>query len=152
MNIKTPLQSALNNNDLPRVDKLMALLGGTIRLDILRLLLVQTESVSDLAEKLDHSIGLTSHNLKLLREQGLVCSTRAARHRFYSLSPAILIDHLGAQARLTFTAAEGEQVQLLVTLPQDTSRADERDLQSEDRIIHSEQAGISRFTNINRHP
>ena len=147
MNIKTPLQSALTNNELPRVDKLMALLGGPIRLDILRLLLVKTESVSDLAEKLDQSIGLTSHNLKLLREQGLVCSTRAARHRFYSLSPSVLIDRQGAQARLTFTAADGEQVQLLVTLPSEQPQA-----QAHERIIQAEQAGISRFTNINRHP
>ena len=145
MNIKTPLQSALTNNELPRVDKLMALLGGPIRLDILRLLLVKTESVSDLAEKLDQSIGLTSHNLKLLREQGLVCSTRAARHRFYSLSPSVLIDRQGTQARLTFTAADGEQVQLLVTLPSEQPKAQER-------IIQAEQASISRFTNINRHP
>ena len=145
MNIKTPLQSALTNNELPRVDKLMALLGGPIRLDILRLLLVKTESVSDLAEKLDQSIGLTSHNLKLLREQGIVRSTRAARHRFYSLSPSVLIDRQGTQARLTFTAADGEQVQLLVTLPSEQPKAQER-------IIQAEQASISRFTNINRHP
>ena len=145
MNIKTPLQSALTNNELPRVDKLMALLGGPIRLDILRLLLVKTESVSDLAEKLDQSIGLTSHNLKLLREQGIVRSTRAARHRFYSLSPSVLIDRQGTQARLTFTAADGEQVQLLVTLPSEQPKAQER-------IIEAEQASISRFTNINRHP
>ena len=151
MNIKTPLQSALTNNELPRVDKLMALLGGPIRLDILRLLLVKTESVSDLAEKLDQSIGLTSHNLKLLREQGLVCSTRAARHRFYSLSPSVLIDRQGTQARLTFTAADGEQVQLLVTLPSEQPQA-QTQAQAHERIIQAEQASISRFTNINRHP
>jgi DNA-binding transcriptional ArsR family regulator len=147
MNIKTSLQSALNQNDPPRMDKLMSLLGGTIRLDILRLLLVKTESVSDLAEKLDHSIGLTSHNLKLLREQGLVCSQRAARLRYYSLSPNILVEHQGSQtqARLTFTAAEGEQVQLLVTLPTEQSEA-------QDHLIQSDRGSIGRFTDVNRQP
>ncbi|MCH2154335.1 MAG: ArsR family transcriptional regulator [Phycisphaerales bacterium] len=141
MNLKTPLQSAMHNTDRPRLDKLMALLGGPIRLDIIRLLAQKTESVSVLADKLDHSIGLVSHNLKLLREQNIVISTRAARHRFYSLAPGIQIERTETDARLVFEAAEGEKVNIVISLAQDTTPAT--------GLVQADSDRIDRFTNAN---
>ena len=127
----------------------MALLGGPIRLDIIRLLTQKTESVSVLADKLDHSIGLVSHNLKLLREQNIVISTRAARHRFYSLAPGIQIERSETNARLVFEAADGEKVNIVISLADETSTPVPAPPPASG-IVQADSERIDRFTNVNR--
>jgi len=124
----------------PTVDKLLTLLGGTVRLAILRELLVESRSVSKLADAVDQSIGLVSHNLKLLREQGLVVSTPSARHRYYSMSPRVQVEHLHDGTKLGFTAACGERVSLVL---QTQSQVDSRSFQA----VQVQKTGIENFKN-----
>ena len=115
MNMNRAVKAVSRSSLTPlTMDKLLALLGGTVRLAIIRELLVESRSVSKLADAVDQSIGLVSHNLKLLRDQGLVVSTPSARHRYYSLSPRVQVEHHQDGTRLRFTASCGERVSLVL--------------------------------------
>ena len=65
---------------------LLALLGGEIRLEILTSLGQSAKHVTALADELELSLGMVSHNLGLLREHGLVNTEHDKKHRIYRLS------------------------------------------------------------------
>jgi DNA-binding transcriptional ArsR family regulator len=91
---------------------LLALLGGSIRLEVLRCLAEGPRAVSSLADALDLSIGLVSHNLRLLRDQGLVQAERCSRQRIYSLGEAIETRRLGNVIELVITVPDGDSIRL----------------------------------------
>ena len=100
-----------------RTDKLLSLLGGNVRFELIRHLAQQPQSVSSLAEKLDQSIGLVSHNLRLLRQHELVDVKPNARQRIYSLSQNIRCEQADARVRLVFTLPSQDKIALDVPLP-----------------------------------
>ena len=61
------------------------LLGGAVRLQLLRLLANGPHCVGDAAERLGIGLSLASHNLRKLEEAGLVVATRRERQRIYQL-------------------------------------------------------------------
>ena len=115
MNMNRAMKAVPRSTKSPlTMDKLLTLLGGTVRLAIIRELLVESRSVSKLADAVEQSIGVVSHNLKLLREQGLVVSTPSARHLYYGLSPRVQGEHHPDGTRPGFTASCGERVSLML--------------------------------------
>ena len=67
----------------------LTLLGGAVRLQLLRLLASGPRCVGDAAESLGIGLSLASHNLRKLEEAGLVVATRRERRRIYSLDGTI---------------------------------------------------------------
>ena len=107
-----------------RTDKLLSLLGGNVRFELIRHLAAGPQSVSSLAEKLDQSIGLVSHNLRLLRQHQLVAVKPNARQRIYSLSPSIRCEPCENRVRLVFTLPSMDKVALDIPLPADSTSSD----------------------------
>tara|TARA_Y100000589_G_scaffold104192_1_gene98514 strand:+ start:33278 stop:33715 length:438 start_codon:yes stop_codon:yes gene_type:complete len=107
-----------------RTDKLLSLLGGNVRFELIRHLAAGPQSVSSLAEKLDQSIGLVSHNLRLLRQHQLVAVKPNARQRIYSLSPSIRCEPCENRVRLVFTLPSMDKVALDIPLPTDSTSSD----------------------------
>ena len=77
----TPKTSSLT------ADRLLSLLGGRLRLAILRCLSDGPSHVGGIAQSVNASIGLVSHNLRQLRDAGLVTRQINARERIYDLAP-----------------------------------------------------------------
>lgn len=113
-----------NPDDAIRTDKLLSLLGGNVRFELIRHLAAGPQSVSSLAEQLDQSIGLVSHNLRLLRQHKLVEVKPNARQRIYSLSPSIRCEQLEQRVRLVFTLPSMDKVALDIPLPTDVASSD----------------------------
>ena len=65
-------------------------IGDATRLQVLQVLLNGPLHVNDLQEKLGTEQSLLSHHLKVLREAGLVESTRRGTWAFYRLVPEAL--------------------------------------------------------------
>ena len=107
-----------------RTDKLLSLLGGNVRFELIRHLAAGPQSVSSLAEKLDQSIGLVSHNLRLLRQHQLVAVKPNARQRIYSLSPSIRCEPCENRVRLVFTLPSMDKIALDIPLPADSTSSD----------------------------
>ena len=105
-------------------DKLLSLLGGNVRFELIRHLAAGPQSVSSLAEKLDQSIGLVSHNLRLLRQHQLVAVKPNARQRIYSLSPSIRCEPCENRVRLVFTLPSMDKIALDIPLPADSTSSD----------------------------
>ena len=78
----------VNQGNLTRI---LSLLGGPVRMEIIRHLALGPRPVGQLAEETGQSIGLVSHNLRLLREAQLVACTPRSRQRIYSLAPKIRV-------------------------------------------------------------
>lgn len=116
MNLTTTSTRSKPERPTLRVDKLLSLLGGSVRFELVRQLADRPQSVSSLAEHLDQSIGLVSHNLRLLRQHEIVEVTPNARQRIYSLSPKISCECNDQRAKLGFTLENGERVQLEIRL------------------------------------
>ncbi|MCH2162394.1 MAG: winged helix-turn-helix domain-containing protein [Phycisphaerales bacterium] len=140
MNMNPAVKTAARATQPPSLDKLLTLLGGTVRLALIRELLMERKSVSSLADAVGQSIGLVSHNLKLLRDQGFVVSTPAARHRYYSLSPRILVEHRPDGTKLGFPSSNGENVSILL---QSGGQAAGTSSQG----VHVQEATIEKFKN-----
>jgi DNA-binding transcriptional ArsR family regulator len=72
-----------------KLDCMMALraLAEENRLRILRLLLSEEMSVAEISERLGIPPYNSSKHLRILREAGLVASTKHAQQRFYTLAP-----------------------------------------------------------------
>ena len=93
--------------------RILSLLGGPVRMEIIRYLALGPRSVGTLAEEAGQSIGLVSHNLRLLREAGLVACTPRSRQRIYSLASGIRVRygqdtldlsvHVAAEGSLTLS-------------------------------------------------
>ena len=95
-------------------DRLLSLLGGRVRLAILRTLAKGPSHVGGIADSVDASIGLVSHNLRQLRDAGLVNRTIRARERIYTLAAAVSMGAHGA-LKLKIGTAEGGSIE--VSLP-----------------------------------
>ncbi|MCH2138720.1 MAG: helix-turn-helix domain-containing protein [Phycisphaerales bacterium] len=64
---------------------MLSLLGGRVRLALLRRLAHGPCTVTALAASIGESVGLVSHNLRQLRDAGLVERTAQSRTRIYRL-------------------------------------------------------------------
>ena len=140
MNIDPAVQNVPRSTQAPSLEKLLTLLGGTVRLALIRELLTERKSVSNLADAVGQSIGLVSHNLKLLRDQGFVVSTPSARHRYYSLSPRVQVDHRPDGTRLGFPSSNGENVSILLQSHGQAARTSSQD-------VHVHETTIEKFKN-----
>lgn len=92
------------------LDKLMGLLAGDVRRSILLELGNGPAEVTPLAELVDAEISVVSHNLRRLREAGLVNQKRQSRQRIYSLSGKVKRSKRGRKITLTFGAEQGAAV------------------------------------------
>ena len=100
----------VNQGNLTRI---LSLLGGPVRMEIIRYLALGPRPVGQLAEETGQSIGLVSHNLRLLREAEMVACTPRSRQRIYSLASNIrlrygeqsldLSVHVAAEGSLTLS-------------------------------------------------
>ena len=117
-------QPRTSPDDSIRTDKLLSLLGGNVRFELIRHLAAGPQSVSSLAEQLDQSIGLVSHNLRLLRQYKLVEVKPNARQRIYSLSPTIRCEQCEQRVRLVFTLPSMDKVALDIPLPTEVESSD----------------------------
>ncbi len=96
-------------------DRLLSLLGGRLRLAILGCLAKGPSHVGGIARSVNASIGLVSHNLRQLRDAGLVTRQINARERIYDLAPQ-------AATRLTngtlirLISTEGAQIDVRLPL------------------------------------
>ena len=126
MNLSTNHQNRpqINPDEGIRTDKLLSLLGGNVRFELIRHLAAGPQSVSSLAEQLDQSIGLVSHNLRLLRQHNLVEVKPNARQRIYSLSPSIRREQCEQRVRLVFTLPSMDKVALDIPLPSNGAASD----------------------------
>ncbi len=88
--------------------RILSLLGGPVRMEIIRNLALGPRPVGQLAEETGQSIGLVSHNLRLLREANLVACTPRSRQRIYSLAPNVSVNYAQGMMDLrVHVAAEG---------------------------------------------
>ena len=87
-------------------ERLLSLLGGRVRLAILRTLAAGPSHVGGIAESVHASIGLVSHNLRQLRDAGLVERTAKARERIYTLASGLTASP-GGTLKLQLPTREG---------------------------------------------
>jgi DNA-binding transcriptional ArsR family regulator len=106
---RTPLHSTAPSS-LP-ADRLLSLLGGRIRLAILRTLAQGPSNVGGISRRVGASIGLVSHNLRQLRDAGLVTRYARARERIYDLSPLTAVRSPDATI-LRLTSREGASIEV----------------------------------------
>ena len=78
--------AALSQNEITILAETFRLLGDPSRLKILLSCLSGPRSVSDIAERLDLSLSLVSHHLRLLRGARLVKGVRRAKQIFYEIA------------------------------------------------------------------
>lgn len=78
--------SSLSQNEITILAETFRLLGDPSRLKILLSCLPGPISVGDIAEKLDLSLSLVSHHLRLLRGARLVKGERRAKQVFYAIA------------------------------------------------------------------
>jgi DNA-binding transcriptional ArsR family regulator len=78
--------SSLSQNEVAILAETFRLLGDPSRLKILLTCLPGPISVGDIAEKLDLSLSLVSHHLRLLRGARLVRGERRAKQIFYEIA------------------------------------------------------------------
>lgn len=78
--------SSLSQNEITILAETFRLLGDPSRLKILLSCLAGPISVGDIAERLDLSLSLVSHHLRLLRGARLVNGVRQAKHIFYEIA------------------------------------------------------------------
>lgn len=100
--------------------RILSLLGGPVRMEIIRNLALGPRPVGQLAEETGQSIGLVSHNLRLLREANLVACTPRSRQRIYSLAPNVSVNYAQGMMDLrVHVAAEGN---LALSIPTPTAK------------------------------
>ena len=103
------------NGSLTRV---LSLLGGPVRMEIIRFLSMGPRAVGQLAEETGQSIGLVSHNLRLLREADMVACTPRSRQRIYSLAPNIRIRYGEHTIDLSVQVANQGSLTLSIQAPE----------------------------------
>ncbi|MCH2153539.1 MAG: ArsR family transcriptional regulator [Phycisphaerales bacterium] len=104
-----------SNGSLTRV---LSLLGGPVRMEIIRYLSMGPRAVGQLAEETGQSIGLVSHNLRLLREADMVACTPRSRQRIYSLAPNIRIRYGSETIDLSVQVANEGSLTLSIQAPE----------------------------------
>jgi DNA-binding transcriptional ArsR family regulator len=97
------------------METVLAVTGGGRRSEILRCLAVAPQDVSTLADVLELSVNLVSHNLSILRDHGLVEVTRSGLRHVYRLSQSVRSSVRGHSIRLKIRCAKGEWVVLHAT-------------------------------------
>lgn len=81
-----PAHSSLSQNEITILAETFRLLGDPSRLKILLSCLPGPISVGDIAERLDLSLTLVSHHLRLLRGARLVKGDRHGKQIFYEIA------------------------------------------------------------------
>jgi len=124
--------STLDATAIP-ANALLSLLGGRVRLAILRMLAKGPSHVSGIAAEVEASIGLVSHNLRHLRNAGLVTRVTKARERIYSLAQPC---QLGANGDLSLHLRTAEGGHVSVHLPAKTDLAVQTNDEPVGRMFH----------------
>jgi DNA-binding transcriptional ArsR family regulator len=91
---------------------LLSVIGGSSRLEILRMLALRPIEVSALAEKLDLSISGVSHNLRILYEHGLVQWEQKGTVRVYRVSTRVRTKLRGGRLWLVVNSDDEEPVRI----------------------------------------
>lgn len=65
------------------------MVAGGIRLEILKSLVIASRDVTHLANELELDISMVSHNLRVLKDYGLVASRTLEQKRFYHLTDRV---------------------------------------------------------------
>ncbi len=68
---------------------LTLVVAGGIRLEILKSLVIASRDVTNLANDLELDISMVSHNLRVLKDHGLVASRTLEQKRFYHLTDRV---------------------------------------------------------------
>ena len=89
----------------------LGMLGGHIRLNLLRALAEQAGSVTDLSIRLGASVPLVSHNLRRMQDAGLVQGQSLGRRRTYSLDNRVAIGRDG-RLHVSVTLEGGWQIRI----------------------------------------
>lgn len=89
---------------------LLGILAGDVRRVILLELAKSPREVSALAEAADAEISVVSHNLRRLRDAGLVDQTPVSRQRVYELTNNVKATKRGGKITLSIAATGGESV------------------------------------------
>lgn len=88
----------------------LAVLGDPTRLAVVQVLMRGPRHVKDINRRVRVAQNLLSHHLRILREAGLVASSRDGKAVTYALAPGVDIDSLDRSislgcCRLTFSAS-----------------------------------------------
>lgn len=102
--IEGQLRSYLSMADLTVV------VAGGIRLEILKSLLLASRDVTSLADDLELEVSLVSHNLRILRNNGLVKAQRRKQKRIYHLTDRVRGSRNGEFVHLSICSEQGESV------------------------------------------
>lgn len=103
------------------LDRIIDALRNDVRRSLLIALVDDDKDVSTLTDEVGMHISVISHNLRTLRELGLVVVHRDSRRRIYRLTSAVRVDRDGGTITLTIPTAEGGRVS--VTFPPDGRKA-----------------------------
>jgi len=82
----------LHTELIPRAASFFKVLGDETRMKILCTIARQELCVNDIAESVGMTKSAVSHQLKLLKDEGLVKSRRDGRNMFYSLDDQHVVD------------------------------------------------------------
>ncbi len=89
---------------------LTVVVAGGIRLEILKSLLVASRNVTSLADNLELDVSMVSHNLRILRNNGLVKAQRRKQKRIYHLTDRVRGSRNGKFVQLSICSEQGEAV------------------------------------------
>ncbi len=96
------------------LDSVIDVLRNNVRRGLLLTLAKGDKDVSTLANEINAHISVISHNLRALRELGVVEVRRDARRRIYRLSPMVNTTQDGEMMTLSIDADGGSRVSLTV--------------------------------------
>ena len=88
--------------------ELSAVISGSVRLEILKSLITASRGVTQLAEELELEISHVSHNLSVLKANGLVDMKRMWRNRIYYLTKRVRGSPNGQFINLEISLPTGE--------------------------------------------
>ena len=89
---------------------LTVVVAGGIRLEILKSLLLASRDVTSLADELELEVSMVSHNLRILRDNGLVKAQRRKQKRIYHLTDRVRDSRNGEFVQLSIRSEQGEAV------------------------------------------
>ena len=89
---------------------LTVVVAGGIRLEILKSLLLASREVTSLADDLELEVSMVSHNLRILRDNGLVKAQRRKQKRIYHLTDRVRGSRNGEFVQLSIRSEQGEAV------------------------------------------
>ena len=89
---------------------LTVVVAGGVRLEILKSLLLASKDVTSLANDLELELSMVSHNLRILRDNGLVRVQRRKQKRIYHLTDRVRGSRSGEFMQLSISSEPGESV------------------------------------------